>query len=140
MFCVLIGWQLHRCMCAQSLSHGWLFGTPWTEPTRLLCPWNFPGKNTGVGCHIVIKNLLSCYLNKSILFYANYTSIKVIFKKSSNSSFKNRLPCLGTDRFGNPVAKQQGFSTETCLSLPKLILRVLVPSPKKLSFKLKCDY
>ena len=22
-----------------------------SRPTRLLCPWNFPGKNTGVGCH-----------------------------------------------------------------------------------------
>ena len=21
------------------------------EPTRLLCPWDSPGKNTGVGCH-----------------------------------------------------------------------------------------
>ena len=21
------------------------------QPARLLCPWNFPGKNTGVGCH-----------------------------------------------------------------------------------------
>ena len=21
------------------------------KPTRLLCPWDFPGKNTGVGCH-----------------------------------------------------------------------------------------
>ena len=21
------------------------------QPTRLLCPWDFPGKNTGVGCH-----------------------------------------------------------------------------------------
>ena len=21
------------------------------QPTRLLCPWNSPGKNTGVGCH-----------------------------------------------------------------------------------------
>ena len=21
------------------------------EPTRLLCPWDYPGKNTGVGCH-----------------------------------------------------------------------------------------
>ena len=27
----------------------WLFVTPWTvTSTRLLCPWNFPGKNTGV--------------------------------------------------------------------------------------------
>ena len=25
--------------------------TPWTAPTRLLCPWDSPGKSTGVGCH-----------------------------------------------------------------------------------------
>ena len=24
------------------------------EPTRLLCPWNSPGKNTGVGCHFLL--------------------------------------------------------------------------------------
>ena len=23
------------------------------EPARLLCPWNFPGKNSGVGCHFL---------------------------------------------------------------------------------------
>ena len=23
------------------------------QPTRLLCPWNSPGKNTGVGCHFL---------------------------------------------------------------------------------------
>ena len=32
----------------KSLSRVWLFATPWT--TRLLRPWDFPGKNTGVGC------------------------------------------------------------------------------------------
>ena len=25
--------------------------TPWTMPATLLCPWDSPGKNTGVGCH-----------------------------------------------------------------------------------------
>ena len=24
-------------------------------PTRLLCPWNSPGKNTGVGCHSLLQ-------------------------------------------------------------------------------------
>ena len=24
-------------------------------PTRLFCPWNFPGKNTGVGCHLLLQ-------------------------------------------------------------------------------------
>ena len=25
------------------------------EPTRLLCPWDSPGKNTGVGCHALLQ-------------------------------------------------------------------------------------
>ena len=31
------------------------------QPTRLCCPWESPGKNTGVGCHI----LLHCMKVKS---------------------------------------------------------------------------
>ena len=39
------------------LSLAWLFATPWTVAcTKLLRPWDFPGKNTGVGCHS------ECYL------------------------------------------------------------------------------
>ena len=25
------------------------------KPTRLLCPWDFPGKSTGVGCHCLLR-------------------------------------------------------------------------------------
>ena len=25
-------------------------------PSRVLCPWNFPGKNTGVGCHFLLQS------------------------------------------------------------------------------------
>ena len=27
------------------------------QPTRLLCPWDSPGKNTGVGCHFLLRNI-----------------------------------------------------------------------------------
>ena len=27
------------------------------QPTRLLCPWDFPGKKTGVGCHFFPRDL-----------------------------------------------------------------------------------
>ena len=27
---------------------------PWPVATRLLCPWNSPSKNTGVGCHSLL--------------------------------------------------------------------------------------
>ena len=36
------------------------FQPPGLQPTRLLHPWDFPGKSTGVGCHCLLQKL---YLN-----------------------------------------------------------------------------
>ena len=43
--------------CYYLLIHVWFFMTPWTpwKPARLLCPWNFLGKNTGVGYHFLLQ-------------------------------------------------------------------------------------
>ena len=43
--------SMSQCM----LSHVQLFVTPWTSSARPLCPWNFPGKNPGVGCHFLLQ-------------------------------------------------------------------------------------
>ena len=32
----------------------WPYGL---SPTRLLCPWDFPGKLAGVGCHVLLKGI-----------------------------------------------------------------------------------
>ena len=37
----------------KSLSHVWPFATP----TRLLPPWDSPGKYTGVGCHFLLQGI-----------------------------------------------------------------------------------
>ena len=29
------------------------------QPARLLCPWNFPGKNTGVSCCFLLQGIFS---------------------------------------------------------------------------------
>ena len=36
-----------------------LFATLWTIASmgRLLCPWDSPGKNTGVGCHALLQGI-----------------------------------------------------------------------------------
>ena len=39
-------------MKVKSLSHVQLFETPW-----FLHPWNFPGKNTGVCCHLHLQGM-----------------------------------------------------------------------------------
>ena len=41
----------------KSLSRVRLFVTPWTVPARLLYPWDFPGKITGVGCHFLLQGI-----------------------------------------------------------------------------------
>ena len=33
------------------------FGTPGLQPTRLLCPWDSPGKKTGVGCRALLQGI-----------------------------------------------------------------------------------
>ena len=38
-------------------SHVWLFVTLWIWPTRLLCPRDSPGKNTGEGCHALLQGI-----------------------------------------------------------------------------------
>ena len=42
-------WKWSRSVVPYSL---WPHGL---QPTRLLCPWDFPGKSTGVGCHCLLR-------------------------------------------------------------------------------------
>ena len=40
------------------------------QTTRLLCPWDFPGKNTGVGCHFLLQGIFQTQgWNSGLLFY-----------------------------------------------------------------------
>ena len=40
----------------KSLSHVWLFATPWTAACQAPRPWDFLGKSTGVGCHCLLRS------------------------------------------------------------------------------------
>ena len=42
-------WKWSRSVMSDSLR------PPGLQPTRLLCPWDFPGKSTGVGCHCLLR-------------------------------------------------------------------------------------
>ena len=44
------------CVCLVTQSCPTL-GTLWTGAPRLLCPWEFSGKNTGVGCHSFLQGI-----------------------------------------------------------------------------------
>ena len=99
-------------VCAQSLNRVWLFATPWTIATRLLCLWDFPGKNIRVGCHFLLQgifptqgsNRISCvsYIGRRVLYHCatwetqtlwNYHSKKKKKMKFKNSSMRCNLTC-----------------------------------------------
>ena len=62
--------ELHRCgLHLEKLNHlheeqpgegrgGRTLCDPYgLQPARFLCPWNFPGKNTGVDCHFLLQGI-----------------------------------------------------------------------------------
>ena len=57
------------CVCCAQLLSGVQLCDPMDcmQPTRLLCPWDFPGKSPGVGCHRLLQ---APTLVKSIFYTA----------------------------------------------------------------------
>ena len=52
--CVRVRAHARACMClVVSVS----LGIHGLQPSRLLCPWDFPGKNTGVGCYRLLQGI-----------------------------------------------------------------------------------
>ena len=52
---------ISRCVCAlHTQSHLTdLLQPHGLYPTRFLCPWDFPGKSTRVGCHFLLQGIFS---------------------------------------------------------------------------------
>ena len=56
-------WKWSRSVVPNS---SWRHGL---QPTRLLRPWDFPGKSTGVGCHRLLWQMYELHLKKAGVFY-----------------------------------------------------------------------
>ena len=53
-------WGVCVCVCVFSCSVvSDFFQSHELQAARLLCPWNSPGKNTGVGCHFLCQKISS---------------------------------------------------------------------------------
>ena len=63
--------------------------TPGLQPARLLCPWDSPGKNTGVGCHAFLPGTFPTqdrtwvpHTIRQILYLLSHQSIKELSIKN----------------------------------------------------------
>ena len=56
-----------RAVHAKSLQLGLTLCDPLDcSPPRLLYPWDFPGKNTGVGCHALLQGCRLCLMSSAL--------------------------------------------------------------------------
>ena len=45
------------CVCVRALSPSPFMSLYWEQPNKLLCLWDFPGKNTEVGCLFLLQGI-----------------------------------------------------------------------------------
>ena len=58
------------CVCSVAQSCPTLCNPMDYSPSRLLCPWDFPGKNIGVSCHFLLQGIFSTQeLNPCLLHW-----------------------------------------------------------------------
>ena len=60
-------------------------------PARLLCPWDFPGKNTGVGCHALLQGIFPTQGSNLGLLYCRQTLYCLSHQGSLCFSFSSIL-------------------------------------------------
>ena len=64
------------------LSCIWLLRPHGLKPTRLLCPWDFPGKNMGVGCHFLLQGIfLTQGLNPHVLYLMHWQTDSLLLEQ-----------------------------------------------------------
>ena len=51
-------------------------------PARLLCPWDFPSKNTGVGCHFLLQGIFPTQQSYPGLLHCRHILYQLSYKGS----------------------------------------------------------
>ena len=97
-------------MKVKTLSCIRLLATHGLQPTRLLRPWDFPGRSTGVGCHRLLHcyRTLECKSRKSRHTWSN-RQIWPCSAKQSRSKANRVLPraCIGPSKHPIPTTQEK---------------------------------
>ena len=75
----MITTYLYLCVCLLSCVCLWPHGL---QPTRLFCPWDFPGKNTGVGYHFLLQRIFPTQGSNSHLLHWQVSSLSLSYQGS----------------------------------------------------------
>ena len=62
-------------LCVCSVAQSRPTQTPWTVAHQVLCLWNFPGKNIGVGCRFLLQGIFPTQGSNILLLYLLYWQV-----------------------------------------------------------------
>ena len=103
--------QCKSTMCAV-LSHSVMSDSLWPhglQPTRLLCPWDSPGKNTGVGCHALLQGIFPTQWSNWGLLHCRQILYQLSHQRSPNQPYFNKLGALWWPRGMGGRLKREGI-------------------------------
>ena len=126
-------------MSDSSWSHG-------LQPTRLLCPWDFAGKSTGVGCHKhYLVNWLNCMRRKLFLLKSKLgKAILTFWPQCKTSPFQSCMQQPGRSRciFHHqlPIPTPELWVSLICRIKHLSIPRILIPSPTLQALTYTCIF
>ena len=80
---------LHCCLVAKSCQT--LLQPHELEPVRLLCLWDFSGKNAGVGCHFLLQGLFLTQGSNLCLLHWQVDSLPLSQLGNSNKFYVGKI-------------------------------------------------
>ncbi|XP_055405702.1 sorting nexin-24 isoform X12 [Bubalus kerabau] len=88
-------------------------------PSRLLCPWDSPGKNTGVGCHFLLQVFkIEVLMNGRKHFVEKrYSEFHALHKKLKKCIKTPEIPSKHVRNWVPKVLEQRRQGLETYLQL-----------------------
>ena len=84
---------IHLRVCSVAQSCPTLVWPHGLYPARLLCPWDFPGKNTGAGCHFLLQGIFPTQGSNSHLLYWQAGSLPLSHLGSPTLGRRSFLKC-----------------------------------------------
>ena len=95
------------------------------QPSRLLCPWDSPGKNTGVGCHSLLQGIFLTQESNLGIPHCR----QILYHLSHQESFGGSLfEKTSSAASAKPTCKCPWISTGSCPRARGLLLHTPTPS------------
>ena len=70
-----------------------------SSSSRLLCPWDFPGKNTGVGCYFLLQGIFPTLGSNLCLLHWQAVSLPLSHQGSPNKFSREKENNIGQNHF-----------------------------------------